>query len=279
MNDHTPAPQARAPELTAQLLSRGGNPQDRTDRPVLVVGPSLGTSVTALWEPTIKYLDDTFTVVGWDLPGHGNQAPAQASYTIEQLADSVEVMTSRLVQTADWSPQNRIYAAGVSLSGVVMLALALRANTRFEALAMLCSSARIGTAGSWNERANLVAQVGTPTMVEGSAARWFAPGFIKTHPEIATSLLHSLQHTERHSYAYACRALAEADYSDNLSDISRPLLAIAGDQDTVCPPSDAEFISGRSINTEVAVLPGVGHLAPAEAPELTADLIKEHFNA
>lgn len=276
---HTQSPEeAGAPHLAPQLLT--GTEQDlKTPRhPVLVVGPSLGTSVTALWAPTLEHLQNDFIVIGWDLPGHGAQAPAETPFTMDQLADAVESMVARLAMTYGWEDEVAIHAAGVSISGVVSLTLALRPETRFRRLSMICSAARIGTPDSWDARAELVASAGTPTMVAGSAERWFAPGFLKAEPEISTNLLRSLQHADRHSYALACRALGPVDLTGRLDGIARPLLALAGEQDTVCLPSDAELVAEGSARAEAVSLPGVAHLAPAEAPKETARLLKEFLH-
>ena len=129
----------------------------------------------------------------------------------------------------------------------------------------------------WSERAALVAQAGTPTMVEGSAQRWFAPGFMARRPAVVTGLLRSLQHTERHSYATACRALGRYDLTGNLAGVARPLLVISGEQDPVCPPSAVQDLAAAP-HTQTAVLDGVAHQAPAEAPEATARLLKEFLD-
>lgn len=42
----------------------------RPARPLLVVGPSLGTTVDRLWGPVASRLPG-WNVLGWDLPGHG----------------------------------------------------------------------------------------------------------------------------------------------------------------------------------------------------------------
>lgn len=265
------------PELTASLMS--GSPHDLASgaRPVIVVGPSLGTSVTALWEPALSGLAEHFTVIGWDLPGHGSSAPSAAPFTIEQLADAVEALIAAQTAQAGTPDDQPIYCAGVSLSGAVSLELSRRAESRFHAHAVICSAAKIGQPQGWTERADLVATAGTPTMVEGSAQRWFAPGFIDKHPDIATALLDSLQHADQHSYAHACRALSEFDLRDQLGTITRPVLAVAGEQDAVCPPAEAHFIAEHAPNAHAQVLSDVAHLAPAEDPERTVRLLKEHF--
>ena len=269
--------QSAVPELTPTLLTGSTQDLGSGGRAVLVVGPSLGTSISALWSPALPQLGEHFTVIGWDLPGHGSSAPSSGPFTIEQLAAAVETMVSTQVAAAGVPAGHPVFFAGVSISGAVSLALARREHAPFTAYALICSAAKIGDPQAWTDRAELVATAGTPTMVEGSAQRWFAEGFMAAHPEISTALLDSLQHTDRRSYAHACFALSRFDLRHDLGGLTAPLLALAGEQDTVCPPAEAEFIAEHMPGARAEALPGVAHLAPAEAPEHTAQLLKEHF--
>lgn len=278
---HLPHPDASGSAatltLTPQLLS--GSVEDlRTGaRPVLVLGPSLGTSVAVLWQGALAHLQESFTLIGWDLPGHGDAEPLTESFEISDLADALEELVAELADNHGLPADLPVYAAGVSIAGTVSLTLALRGNTRFTRLAALCTAAKIGDPQMWSERAELVAQAGTPTMVEGSAQRWFAPGFMAREPEVVTGLLRCLQHTDRHSYAAACRALGRYDLTAKLAGVARPLLVISGAEDPVCPPSAVQDLSAAP-HTQTAVLDGVAHQAPAEAPEATARLLKEFLN-
>lgn len=274
-----PTTSADAAALTLTPLLLSGTAEDLTagTRPVLVLGPSLGTSVAALWDAALPHLRQSFTVIGWDLPGHGDAAPFTDRFEIDDLADAVEHLVAELTRVHRVPQGLPVHAAGVSIAGTVSLTLALRPQTRFTRLAALCTAAKIGDPQMWNERADLVARAGTPTMVEGSAQRWFAPGFMARAPEVVTGLLRSLQHADRHSYAAACRALGRYDLTAELSGIARPLLVISGAQDPVCPPSAVQDLAAAP-HTTTEVLDGVAHQAPAEAPEATARLLKEFLD-
>ena len=274
-SDHVPA-------LTSTLLA--GDPEDFAagKKPLLLVGPSLGTSVEAVWGPAVPHLQEHFNVVGWDLPGHGRSAPSTEPFTIEDLADAVEALLARLSDEHRIPDSTPVLAAGVSIAGTVSLTLALRPETRINRLAVICSAAKIGTPQAWAERAELVERAGTPTMVEGSAQRWFAPGFMARQGEVATALLSSLQYTDRHSYAQACHALAQYDLTDSLESLIRPVLLIHGAHDQVCPPAEAEVIrqgAGSHAPVHAVTLVEVAHLAPAEAPDHTAHALREFVNA
>ena len=72
------------PSITGVQLA--GSP----DLPLLVCGPSLGTSATALWSSVAEVLADDFHAVGWDLPGHGvNTAVPTEPFDMAGLASGV----------------------------------------------------------------------------------------------------------------------------------------------------------------------------------------------
>ncbi|MDR2256563.1 MAG: alpha/beta hydrolase [Arthrobacter sp.] len=259
------------PQLTTSLLtarSDGAGPDPSL--PVLVVGPSLGTGVKALWGPAVADLAPLATVVGWDLPGHGSGTPAAAPFSLAELAAGVLRAVEGLLAEGSLPAAAPRFYAGVSIGGAVTLQLGHDHPGAFAGLVPICTASRIGTPQAWEERAALVERAGTPTQVVGSAQRWFAPGFIEAQPSIATALLHTLQDADRFSYAHACRALAGFDLSGDLAAITDPVLAINGEDDTVCPPGDAAFTASHVARGTALALPGVGHLAPAEAPAALA---------
>lgn len=231
---------------------------------VLIVGPSLGTSVEALWSRCAALLP--FEVVGWDLPGHGHSRPADEAFSVSGLAGAV-----RDLAQATASGRTAWYA-GVSLGGAVGLELAL-APGPFSAVAVLTSAPKIGAAEAWLERADLVRREGTAVMVAASAMRWFAPGFTDREPTVADALLTSLSNADGKSYALACEALASFDLRDRVRARKVPLLVVAGQHDPVVSPEQAR----SAAPDELAVLPGCGHLPPAEDPAAVADLLTRFF--
>ena len=77
------------PTVTAVRLTGARN---RADLPLLVLGPSLGTSATALWTHCAAHLRDAFDLLAWDLPGHGhNRAVPEEPFTMAELAEGVSV--------------------------------------------------------------------------------------------------------------------------------------------------------------------------------------------
>lgn len=255
------------PEITAV---EWGEP----DSPLLVLGPSLGTSAEALWSQTAEKLADRYRIVAWDLPGHGHSTAVPAEFTIAELADAV-----MHVIDSSAAPGTRFDYAGDSVGGSVGLQLLLDAPTRITSATLLCTGAKIGDAAMWHDRASRVRQSGTPIMVEQSAKVWFAPGFTDSHPQRATSLLHALQTANPEGYARVCEALAGFDVRDRLGEIVAPVLAIGGAHDSATPPELLRNIADGVPDGRAVIIEDVAHLAPVEQPERVADLIHEHMTS
>jgi len=239
--------------------------------PVLVVGPSLGTSVTALWSNAAALLGERFHVVGWELPGHGHGAVATEPFTMAELAAGVVAAVDRTVGPV------RFAYAGDSVAGAVGLQLALDVPGRLTGTVVLCTGAKIGSPESWAERAATVRASGTPAVVEASAKRWFGAGFLDREPEVGASLLASLQHADAESYALVTEALGAFDVRDRLGEIDVPVLAIGGAEDVPTPAATLREHAAAIRGARFVELDGVAHLAPAEAPRTVASLIEAHL--
>lgn len=235
--------------------------------PLLVLGPSLGTSAI-LWETTIPALLDEFRVVAWDLPGHGESAPAREPFTVADLADAVAAAVD----------EPRFLFAGVSLGGATGLELLLRHPERVRAAAIIASGARLGEPGSWHERAAQVRAQSTSSLIAASAGRWFAEGSVARHPELSGRLLHALQDADDESYARCCEALAGYDVRGRLGEIAAPAIAVWGEQDQVAPAAKAAEIAEGVQHGSAAMIPDAAHLPPAEQPDVLAETLLTFFH-
>ncbi len=253
--------------ITAVRFGRGSA---AAGKPLLVLGPSLGTSATTLWSAAAERLADEFTVLAWDLPGHGlNRSVPERPLSLADLAAAV-------LDLVDEVGERTFHYAGDSVGGAVGLQLLLDAPTRVTSAVLACTGARIGTAESWLDRIGAVEEGGTASLVEASAARWFGPGFATREPARASALLRALADADDAGYAAVCRALAAFDVRDRLGSITAPVLAVAGSEDTATPVAGLEEIATGVREGRLEVLDGVAHLAPAEQPERMVALILQH---
>lgn len=261
------------PAITAVRLSGA---QNRGELPLLVLGPSLGTSATTLWGACAAHLTDAFDVVAWDLPGHGhNRAVPEEPFTMGELAVGVlEVVDTLLAERGETG--GSFAYAGDSVGGAVGLQLMLDAPGRVGSGILLCTGARIGDANTWADRIAQVSASGTPAVVAASAERWFGPGFLDREPDRGSALLDALQEADDEGYSQVCRVLSEFDVRDRLAEIDVPVLAVAGAADAVTPTEGLREIAEGVKDGRLIELDGVAHLAPAEAPGVVARLIRRH---
>ncbi len=261
------------PTITAVRLTGAAN---RAELPLLVLGPSIGTSARTLWTDCATGLTDVFDVVAWDLPGHGyNHSVPEGSFTMSELAQGVLNVVAEILEQRDEFGGSFAYA-GDSVGGCVGLQLLLDHPGRVHATVLLCTGARIGEAAMWAGRIGQVSVSGTPVMVSGSAERWFGPGFLDRSPGSASALLHALSDADDQGYIQVCEALAEFDVRDQLGKIDVPVLAIAGSEDVPTPTESLREIAAGVQSGRLVELAGVAHLAPAEAPAEVARLIRQH---
>ncbi|MEU2659814.1 alpha/beta fold hydrolase [Streptomyces sp. NPDC007325] len=240
------------------------------DAPVLVLGPSLGTTFH-MWDRQIPELTRDRRVVRFDLPGHGG-APAQPFTSVAELGD-------RLLATLDHLGVQRFGYAGCSLGGAVGLDLALRAPHRVASLALVATAPRFGTADEFRQRGVVVRTNGLEPMARTAPEQWFTPHFAANQPAIVDWAVQMVRTTDAPCYVAACEALAVFDVRAALGSIGVPALVLVGSEDRVTGPAEARTLVAGIADAKLAVVPGASHLAPVEQPAAVTDLLLEHFSA
>ncbi|WP_443334435.1 bifunctional 3-oxoadipate enol-lactonase/4-carboxymuconolactone decarboxylase PcaDC [Streptomyces sp. MMBL 11-1] len=239
------------------------------DAPVLVIGPSLGTT-WHMWDRQIPELSQHWRVFRYDLPGHGG-APAHAAASVADLAD-------RLIATLDGLGVQRFGYAGCSIGGAVGADLALRHPHRVASLALVASSPRFGTADEFRQRGVIVRTNGLEPMARTAPERWFTPGFAAAQPAIVEWAVQMVRTTDPGCYIAACEALAAFDIRGALGRIGVPTLVLVGAEDQVTGPAEARTLVAGIPDARLALVPGASHLAPVEQPAAVSDLLLTHFS-
>ena len=238
------------------------------DAEVVVLSNSLGTDL-AMWDEQVPALSRHFRVLRYDQRGHGRTPAEPGPYDLRQLGGDVLALLDHLGIA-------RAHFAGVSLGGMTGMWLAENAPERIGRLALICTSAALGPASNWRERAALVRAQGTTAVVEGSLPRWFTP-VTAERPEIVAKFGGMIKGCDDEGYAACCEAIASMDILDALGTITAPTLVIAGQDDPATPPPHAEQIAATIPGAEVAVLADAAHLANAEQSAAVNRLLLDHF--
>lgn len=250
--------------MTVPVIVAAATPSSGSGEPLLL-GPSLGTT-TAVWDRAVGALAAEHPVLRWDLPGHGASPAASGSFTMAELAAGV-------LAAADAAGLGRFAAAGVSLGGVASLQLALDAPDRVSSVTLVCSLPRIGSAEAWTQRAADVRGMGTPSLITGSASRWFTPEFREQEPDLVGRLLSGLMDVDDESYARCVEALRDTDLRDRVGELAVPFALYAGEEDSVIPLDDARATVDAARRGTLHVEPGSSHLGSVDHPDAVAALL------
>jgi 3-oxoadipate enol-lactonase len=238
--------------------------------PVVVLGPSLGTSLE-MWDAQIPALTERWQVLRYDLRGHGNSPAPDGPYTIADLAQDVLALLDQL-------RISRVAFCGVSLGGAIGTWLAVHHPDRLSALVLCCTAARFGEPEAWHDRAYRVRTEGSDWLAEPTTQRWFTGGFPTSSPTEVHRLLMMLRGVQTEGYAGCCDALAGFDLRSRLREIRIPTLVIAGADDPATPVTMSRELAHGIPDADLVVVPDAAHLANVEQPSAVTAAIVDHLN-
>lgn len=230
----------------------------RDDAPVIVLSPSLGTSM-GLFDAQIGALSDRFGILRYDPRGHGGSGVSSGGYSLDRLGSDV-------IGLLDAFGIEQAHFVGVSLGGMTGQWLGYRAPERLLSLTLANTSAYMGPPSGWAERIASVLANGMAPMVESVIERWFTPGFRKNEPAPVQRIADMLLSTDPRGYAGCSAAIRDMDLRPTAGLINVPTLAIAGLQDPATPPVHANFLASHIPGAKLANL-DAAHLSNVELPE------------
>ncbi|MET8149326.1 3-oxoadipate enol-lactonase [Actinoplanes sp. NPDC049668] len=237
------------------------------DAPALLLINSLGADLS-MWEPQIPALAGRFRVIRYDARGHGRSPVPPGRYTLAELGRDALDLLDRL-------GVGRAHVCGLSLGGMTAMWLAAHAGERVDRLILFCTSALLGPASAWAERAALVRAEGTAAVAGAVVARWVTPGYAAEHPAVAGRLRDMVAATPAIGYAGACAAIEEMDLRADLPRIHAPTLVVAGADDPATPPAHGAAIAAAVPGARLEVLADAAHLASLEQADTANRLILE----
>lgn len=95
-------------------------------------------------------------------------------------------------------------------------------------------------------------------------------------PHVRQAACDDLSHNDARTVRAIDRAANATDVRSWIRQIHCPILVISGDQDLICPPTEAEWFSSAT-GSRLRVIEGAGHLPHYEQPSLTAELLRGHI--
>lgn len=225
------------------------------------------------WHWVVPRLAERFRVITFDNRGAGGSDKPDGPYTTPMLAQDALGLLDGLGISAT-------HVLGHSLGGFIAQELALARPGLAQRL-ILAST----TFGGPNvipitpeALQVMMDRSGDPVaLVKRGLGLAAAPGFAERCPDTAQALLDYRLANPVPPAQYSAQVMAGAQHNAEarLGAIACPTLVLAGAEDRVVPPGNAERLAARLPNARVMILPGVGHIFPVEDPQTTARVVSE----
>ena len=235
----------------------------------LVLVHGVGSDGSA-WAGVIERLCDAFTILSFDLRGHGQSSRVKGRYEIDDLAGDV-------LKLADHVGFTRFDLAGFSLGGLVAQRIALSTPERVRRLVLLSTVA----GRTEDERKRVAARLTAlqsgerGSHFDASLSRWLTEDFQQRNPDLVARLRERNAQNDPDCYAAAYRVLAETDFGNALGSLCMPTLIATGEDDAGSNPRMAAFMHSLIPGSRLEILPALRHSILMEAPDLVAGLMRE----
>ena len=212
----------------------------------------------SVWDQLAGYFRDDYTVLRYDVRGHGRTAVPAAPYRTADLAGDLAALCDAL-------GVEHTHVVGMSMGGTIAQQFALDYPSRVDTLTLADTFAGTPTEahGVWNQRADAARRDGVASLAPATLERWLTADFRRAHPEVVEPIREVFCATPAEGYALACASLRDFDVRGRLGEISAPTLTIAGRHDTGTPPADTEEIAHAIRGSRFELLEAA-HLAPIE---------------
>jgi pimeloyl-ACP methyl ester carboxylesterase len=179
---------------------------------------------------------------------------------------------------------DRFALAGLSLGGIVAMAMVRRAPERVSRLALLSTSARPPTVAQlamWaRQRAALAAGASARDLQRELKAALLSPYARTTRPELVEVALAMADDIGAETLdAQLALQATRVDERPGLADVRCPTLVVAGRDDALCRPERHAEIHARVRGSELVELEQCGHLSPLEQPGAVEALLRRWASA
>ena len=217
------------------------------------------------WRKAMPVLTPHFSVVTYDLRGHGESPMPEQPFGLDELVADLEAVRVKTGFEA-------AHFAGHSLGGMIGPAYARAFPGRVQSLGLL-STAAFRTEDDSAKVKGVVKAMRSqivPEILATLANRWFTDAFIATNPEVVQARMDQVVGTDAEIFLNVFDIYAGTEMAPWLYEITAPSLVLTGENDGGCPPRLNELIAAAMPRAELVVLPEVKHSIMLECGDVVA---------
>jgi 3-oxoadipate enol-lactonase len=228
------------------------------------------------WLPAAQALTSRYQLILPDLRGHGESGAGEGPATIEKHA-------ADLARILDHLEIGRAPLAGVSIGGYVLFEFWRRHRGRVAALALCNTKAPADSPEARAARLQAAADVverGTEPFFESMVPRLIGQTTRASRPDLVDKALRMMRKMSAGNVAQVQRGMAERpDSVADLKTISVPTLLVAGEEDILTGPAEAELMRGNIAGSELKIIRRAGHYSPWEQAAEVGKVLRRFLDA
>ena len=210
----------------------------------------------SVWLPQLDHFGPNRRAVAFDYPGYGDSEAREPA--------GRDGFAAAILEAMDGLGLDRVHLCGLSLGGVVAIALYHRAPERSTSLILADSFARHPDGQAIYDRS--VGASKTMTMIELAEARASALLGSGASDDLRGKVIWTMGAIDPAAYRQGADAVWLADQRARAAAIRTPTLVMCGDQDEITPPALSAELARLVPGAELELVAGAGHLANLEQP-------------
>jgi len=240
--------------------------------PAIFLTHGVGAAEDA-WRIITPKLKKKFTIITYDLRGHGKSPITNKDFNLDSLVSDLERLREK-------TNIEKAHFVGHSLGGMISPAYARKYPHRVLSVGMLSTVA----GRSEDDRKKIwkvindLKTIGIKKTLENLISRWFTDEFISKNPGLVSRRLNQVIETDKDVFINVFKIYAETEMISWLNEIKKPCLLITGENDGGCSPAHNKKMSNEIENSKLVIIPKVKHSLLIETPDLIADNLLSFIN-
>jgi pimeloyl-ACP methyl ester carboxylesterase len=225
------------------------------------------------WRFAMPVLTQHFTVISYDLRGHGSSPLPDGAFGLDDLVADLEALRAKLgIEQAHF--------AGHSLGGMIGPAYARKYPDRVLSIGLLSTAAGRTEQDSKNVWAvvHAMEEQGVGNILPKLKDRWYTDAFLESQPEIVQRRMDQVTGMSAEIFMNVFRIYAGTEMLPWLHEIKHPCLVLTGENDGGCNPRLNRLIEAELENSELVILPELKHSIMLEDGANVADHVVRFIN-
>lgn len=229
---------------------------------------------SGVFDALVSELSKDFHLVFLDIHGHG-ESGYRTPLTLEDMtSDYYQLLTRLGISKCIW--------LGYSIGGMLGMRMALTHPEAIDSLILIATAARPDppqlreqTGALWE----MFRDGYRENIIDLALPMFFAPATFTNQPHLVREWRNKVINYKpadgKGMFESAWSVLNRADISDQISGIKARTVVIAGKDDVLASPEEAELITSRIPDARLAIVEEASHLLVLEKPEEVAGVIRD----